>query len=392
MNIREPLTRSDKIWIIIFMKAITGRQVTTAQPGTHRVQGTPGLFVLVHASGARSWIYRGWDGAREIRRGLGSVIDVALTDAKRAVLQLRAGIVSGAADLPRRTARTVQAAAAHTWQDAFDRLMDARSIRQSTADSYRSTWRVHCAPVLGGRDVAKTSREDVINLIASTSGSAPKKVRKVLAMVADVAVAAGWIAASPAGAAIKAALPAAARQSSDGQYASMPHAMIAGWFRTLADSPVCDAIRVLAMTALRPSDVTNMEWNEVDLDGATLTVSGDRHKSGADFRLPLSNVVIAILERQRGRSERYVFPSTRTAGPVSLPTVRRRMHSEYDLHGLRASFSTWTAETGRDSEVRETCLAHKVGDQTERAYQRSDRLAARRLMLTEWADYLAAAK
>ena len=373
------------------MKAITGRQVTTAQPGTHRVQGAPGLFVLVHASGARSWIYRGWDGKREVRRGLGSTIDVALTDAKRAVLQLRAGIVSGAA-LPRRAARTVQAAAAHTWQEAFERLMDARSIRQSTADSYRSTWRVHCAPVLGAVDVAKTSREDVINLIASTSGSAPKKVRKVLAMAADVAVAAGWIAASPAGAAIKAALPAAARESSDGQYESMPHAMIAGWLRTLADSPVCDALRVLTLTALRPSDVTRMAWSEVDLEGGTLTVAAARHKSGADFRQPLAAAVVAILERQRGRSERYVFVSTRTAGPVSLPTLRRRMHTDYHLHGLRASFSTWTAETGRDSEVRETALAHKVGTVVERAYQRSDLFDRRRALLTDWAVYLAAAK
>ena len=317
------------------MKAITGRQVGTAQPGTHRVQGAPGLFVLVHASGARSWIYRGWNGAKEIRRGLGSVIDVALTDAKRAVLQLRAGIVSGAADLPRRTARTVAAAAAHTWQDAFDRLMEARSIRQSTADSYRSTWRVHCAPVLGAVDVAATSREDVINLIAGCSGSAPKKVRKVLAMAGDAAVAVGWIAASPAGAAIKAALPAAARESSGEQHPSMPHAMIAGWLRTLADSPACDALRGLVLTALRPSDVANMKWSEVDLDGATLTVSGDRHKSGADFRQPLSGAVVAIVERQRGQSARYVFPSSRVANrPISLPTVRRRMHTDYHLHGF----------------------------------------------------------
>ena len=371
------------------MKAITGRQIATARPGTHRVQGSPGLFVLVHKSGARSWIYRGWDGAREVRRGLGSVIDVALTDAKRAVLHLRAGIVSGA-DLPRRTARTVQAAAAHTWQDAFTRLMDARRIRPSTADSYRSTWRVHVAPLLGGRDVAKTTREDVISLIAGCSGSAPKKVRKVLAMAGDVAVAAGWIAASPAGDAIKAALPAAARQSSDGHYSSMPHTMIADWLPTLAESPACDALRVLALTALRPSDVTGAEWTEIDLAAATWTVPGARHKSGDDFRQPLSPAVVEILRRQRGRSARYVFPSARVASrPISLPTLRRPMHTAYDLHGFRASFSTWTADTGRDRDVRETCLAHHVGTAVERAYQRSDRIDARRGLMADWAAYLA---
>ena len=164
--------------------------------------------------------------------------------------------------------------------------------------------------------------------------------------------------------------------------------MIAGWFRTLADCPAADALRVLILTALRPSDVTGMEWSEVDLEAATLTVSGARHKSGADFRQPLSDAVVAILRRQAGRSERFVFPSTRAGKSISLPTMRQHAPAEYHLHGFRASFSTWTADTGRDSEVRETALAHKVGNAVERAYQRSDRIDARRAMLTEWADYL----
>ena len=371
------------------MKTITARQVGTVGRGRHRVAGAPGLYVEVRPSGARAWVVRLWDGTRETMRGLGSVCDVTVTDAKRQALTLRAAVVAGA-DLPRRAARTVQAAAAHTWQDAFDRLMDARSIRQSTADSYRSTWRVHVAPVLGGLDVATTTREDVISLIAGCSGSAPKKVRKVLAMAGDVAVAAGWIATSPAGDAIKAALPAAARQSSGGHYSSMPHAMIADWLRTLTDSPAGDALRVLALTALRPSDVTGMEWREVDLDGATVTISGARHKSGDAFRQPLSTAAVETLRRQRGRSARYVFPSARVATrPISLPTLRRPMHNAYDLHGFRASFSTWTADTGRDSDVRETCLAHKVGTAVERAYQRSDQLARRRGLMADWASYIA---
>jgi hypothetical protein len=39
-------------------------------------------------------------------------------------------------------------------------------------------------------------------------------------------------------------------------------------------------------------------------------------------------------------------------------------------------------------KVRGGCLAHKVGDATERAYARGDMLEKRFKMLNIWADYL----
>ena len=145
------------------MKAITGRQIGTVGAGRHRVAGTPGLFVLVHASGARSWVYRGWNGTKEIMRGLGSVIDVSVIEARNAAIRLRAGIIDGA-ELPLRRSRIAQRAAAHTWQDAFDRLTarKAGTVRESTVRAADSVWRKHIAAdarrrrrrryVTGGRD------------------------------------------------------------------------------------------------------------------------------------------------------------------------------------------------------------------------------------------------
>ena len=111
--------------------------------------------------------------------------------------------------------------------------------------------------------------------------------------------------------------------------------------------------------------------------------------TGRDVQARLDALESKILERQRGRSERYVFPSARVASrPISGPTVRRLMPDTADLHGLRASLKTWSAETEQDREATESVLAHVNGTTVERVYQRSDLMARRRALLDKWAAYL----
>lgn len=56
--------------------------------------------------------------------------------------------------------------------------------------------------------------------------------------------------------------------------------------------------------------------------------------------------------------------------------------------GLRSTFRPRAAEQGFPRDMAELALAHRVGDETERAYQRSDMLERRRDMMTAWAAIL----
>ena len=368
------------------MRAITPRQVGTVGRGRHRVAGAPGLYVEVRPSGARAWVVRLWNGTRETMRGLGSVCDVTVTEAKRQALTLRAAVVNGA-EPAKRTAR-VQRAPVHTWQHAFDRLRANKTgnVKASTLCANDSVWRKHIAPVLGSRDVASTTREDVINLIIGIKGSSAVKVRTMAREIGALAVSLGWAPANPAGKEIDTALPVTAKRQGDGQYRAMPHTMIAGWLRGLTAGPAADAIRMLALTGARLHDVLGAEWSEID--GDVWTVPGARHKSGKDHAVPLTAPVLAILDGQRGQSERCVFPSMRKGAHLSDPTVRKQMHADYDLHGFRASLKTWSSETQQDREATEAVLAHVDGTAVERRYQRSDLMDRRRGLLDKWAAYL----
>ena len=114
----------------------------------------------------------------------------------------------------------------------------------------------------------------------------------------------------------------------------------------------------------------------------------------------LSERAAAILEGQVGQHARYVFPSPRGLdAPMSHVDViaLRRMGlwgkgalDHVTVHGFRATFSTWANELAiARPDVIEAVLAHSEADRVRKAYNRSQFLNERRILMTAWSDYLA---
>ena len=60
------------------------------------------------------------------------------------------------------------------------------------------------------------------------------------------------------------------------------------------------------------------------------------------------------------------------------------------VHGFRSSVRDWAAEcTSAPHAVMELALAHSVGSSVERAYARSDMIEKRRVLMQQWADFMA---
>ena len=69
---------------------------------------------------------------------------------------------------------------------------------------------------------------------------------------------------------------------------------------------------------------------------------------------------------------------------------RRRVHGTPTPNGRRSSFRDWAAEaTDHPHEVVEAALAHVVRNKVEAAYRRSDLFERRRVLMDDWAEYLA---
>ena len=151
-------------------------------------------------------------------------------------------------------------------------------------------------------------------------------------------------------------------------------------------------VRFLALTAARSGEVRAAEWTEIDLDAKVWTIPASKMKQAKEHRVPLSAAALAVIEaaqQYRGDST-LVFPSK--TGRALSDGALSKLFGELGIacvpHGLRATFRTWAAEAGVSREIAEFCLAHVVGSQAERAYQRSDLFRDRVEVMERWAATL----
>lgn len=156
------------------------------------------------------------------------------------------------------------------------------------------------------------------------------------------------------------------------------------------------ALEFAILTAARERMVIEARWEEID--GDVWTIPAKRMKTPKAFRVPLSPAALDVLSRVAGHGRRkgWVFIGYkrlgRAAGHISdtaMDRVLTRMGLPYVPHGFRSTFRDWAGDcTDHARETAEEALAHAVGDETERAYRRSDALAKRRKLMEDWAAFL----
>ncbi|PLK47042.1 integrase arm-type DNA-binding domain-containing protein [Uliginosibacterium sp. TH139] len=158
------------------------------------------------------------------------------------------------------------------------------------------------------------------------------------------------------------------------------------------------ALRLAPMVFVRPGELRQAEWAEIDLDAAEWNIPAERMKMREPHLVPLSTQAVSLLRELHAHTGRgrYLFPSARTtARPMSdnaiLAALRRMGFAKDEMsgHGFRAMARTILDEVlGVRPELIEHQLAHAVRDPNGRAYNRTAHLPQRRAMMQEWADYL----
>jgi integrase len=100
---------------------------------------------------------------------------------------------------------------------------------------------------------------------------------------------------------------------------------------------------------------------------------------------------------REGDAGGLLFIGTKPGTPLAKNTlsklVTKTMGKDCTVHGFRASFRTWAAEsTSYPREVIEAALAHTTGNAVEQAYQRSKLLEKRRPLMQHWSAFIASPK
>jgi integrase len=164
------------------------------------------------------------------------------------------------------------------------------------------------------------------------------------------------------------------------------------------------ALRFLALTAVRPGEVNNSEWTEIDWERARWTISAAKMKMDKDHVVPLSRQALEILKavHEVTGNRHYIFSCTDDK-PLSNNTLNKRLRvigydtaDEHCAHGFRSTFSTLChQEVDRDdnklwdSDVVELCLAHLDEQSVKAIYNKVGPLALigpRTKLMQHWAD------
>ena len=158
------------------------------------------------------------------------------------------------------------------------------------------------------------------------------------------------------------------------------------------------ALRIAPHVFLRPGELRQAKWSEIDFAEKVWRVPAERMKMKQPHAVPLSRQVLYILQdlRSLARASDYLFPALHTTKrPLSDNTLNvalRRLGFENDemtSHGFRAMASTLLNESGLwHPDAIERALAHGEKDRVRAAYHRGAHWAERVKMAQWWSDYL----
>lgn len=376
--------------------ALTALKVKNAKPGRH-VDGR-GLCLLVKESGAATWVLRMQHKGRRRDYGLGSALDVSLVEAREAATALRSKVRAGADPVAeRRKARKVIPSFETAARDCYDALKEGWKNRRYA--NWISSFENHVFPHIGTKPVDQVDSACVVTVLSPIWLEIPETARRLLqriGAVLDFAHIKGWRAEEASLRSVRKGLP---RQTAKTVHLeAMPFAEVPALMAQLAAaSPTTgrDALRFTIYNAVRSNETRFAVWTEFDLDNAIWTIPGERMKARETHVVPLSPPAVALLRKrweERTSDDGLVF-SADGEKPISDMTMTKLLRNDgitgATVHGFRSSFTDWAAEkTDFPKEVADKALAHKLSNQVEAAYRRTDFFDKRRDLMALWAEFL----
>ena len=363
-----------------------------------------GLFLMVTPAGGKWWRLKYRFDAKEKLLSLGVYPDVGLKDARErrdaARKLLAGGIDPGENRKAMKTARTDRAAnsfevVAREWFGKYSATWAAthsdRIIRRFERDVF---------PWIGARPIAEVNAPELLAAVRRIENrGALETAHRALGNCGQVfryGIATGRAERDPSGD-LRGALPPVKGEHfaaiTEPTQAAELLRTIDGYQGTLT---VACALRLAPLVFVRPGELRNAEWTDIDLDAAEWRYTVI--KTNTAHIVPLATQAVAILRELYALTGpgRFVFPGARSnSRPMSdnaILAAMRRMgiaKDEMSGHGFRAMARTILDEVlGVRPDLIEHQLAHAVKDPNGRAYNRTAHLPERRKMMQQWADYL----
>jgi len=393
---------------------LTVREIDTARPRTkpYKLADAHGLCLLITPSGGKLWRYRYYFDGKEKMMALGEYPLVTLSEARERRFEARKTQAAGTDPMAKRKAK-VQArqmavvAVQRAAEDSFERVTRkwwerwAKGTSPRHADTVMRRMEADVFPAYGQKALAEITPTDVRELMRKVekrdARDVAKRIHETTSQVYRFAIANGLTDRNPAAdfkpGDILAAAVTENRRRVDVK--DLPELLVA------IDEYNGDAITVLAMklmayTFVRTSELIEAPWEEVDLEGARWTIPKERMKMETPHIVPLARQAVGVLRALRllSGNRKLVFPGALNKDrPMSNNTI---LYALYRLgyrgrmtgHGFRGLASTVLHEHEFPEAHIDIQLAHQKRDKVAAAYNHAKYWGQRMEMMQWWADYL----
>jgi len=363
-----------------------------------------GLFLLVHPNGSRYWRWKYRVNGKEKLLGMGIYPEVSLAKAREAREDARRLLASGVDPSEHRKAATASRAAVdgESFEVIAREWLAGRPWVPAYGKKVIAWFEKDVFPYIGARRAGDLKASDFLQVArrmeARAAFESAHRVMQNCGQVMRYAVATDRAERNPVADLRGALVPAPERNHA----AIVDPVQLGGLLRALHayhGTPVVQAALKLApMVFVRPGELRQAEWGEVDLDAAVWSIPAARMKMRQAHLVPLARQAVEVLRELQpitGHGQ-YVFAGGRTdkrpMSEVAVLAALRVMGFDKDTvtgHGFRATARTLLDEVlGYRPDIIEHQLAHAVRDPNGRAYNRTTHMAERVRMMQEWADYL----
>jgi integrase len=114
---------------------------------------------------------------------------------------------------------------------------------------------------------------------------------------------------------------------------------------------LADAMEFALHTGLRESNISSLEWSQINFDRCHAFIPAEKSKSGLAIAVPLNSQAMAVVEKQIGRHSLFVF--SYIGRPIRWFNTRawrkalvRAGISDFKWHDLRHTWASWHVQNG----------------------------------------------
>jgi integrase len=386
---------------------LTDTEVRKSKPTdkAYRLTDGKGLFLFITPTGGRLWRFKyRYDGKQKLM-ALGQYPDVPLVLARERHAAARKLLATGVDPMAQRKAEKTarKATDENSFQTIAGLWLEHWRVGKSRqhVDATRRRLEANVFPLLGARPITEIEAPELVTMVKSIEGRGvgdlAKRALETTGQIFRFGIAHGYTRRNPAAEFRPSDILRPTKKTNLARIDVKELPALLRAIEVYQGTHITRlAIKLLALTFVRTTELIGARWEEFDLEARRWNVPASRMKMKTPHIVALSSQAIEVLEllRSLARSDELLFPGDRNHDkPMSNNTIllalkRMGYQGRMTGHGFRGLASTILHEQGYNHEHIELQLAHAPRNAVSAAYNHALYLQPRARMMQDWADFL----